>query len=183
MTVLGHVSWPPEPIETKRLLLRRTRPGDRASYIDLLCSDVVYRYLGGPQPRDAVERDVPAVPGNRPGVFAVEALGSFIGIVTLGRRDQDRPGHLRARGNELEISYLFLPSSWGHGYATEAAAAVLGWLEHVCPEESVVLCTQVANDTSVRLAHRLGFRKVELFMEFDAEQWFGVRHPGTCPST
>ena len=181
MTVLGHVSWPPYPIETKRLSLRRTQASDRASYSDLLCSDVVYRYLGGPRTREVVEREVPEVPGDRPGVFGVEALGSFLGIVSLGRRGQDRPGHLRAQGNELEISYLFLPSCWGHGYATEAVAAVLGWLEQVLPEEPVVLCTQVANETSVRLAHRLGFREAGRFMEFDAEQWFGVRHPGTCP--
>ena len=124
---------------------------------------------------------MPEVPGNRPGVFAVEAGGSFIGIVTLGRRDQGRPGHLRAQGDELEISYLFLPSCWGHGYATEAAAAVLEWLAEALPEEPVVLCTQVANETSVRLALRLGFRESERFMEFDAEQWFGIRHPPALP--
>lgn len=181
MTALGNAGWPPDPIETKRLLLRPTRASDRASYIDLQCSDVVYRYLGGPKLREVIEREVPDVPGNRPGVFGVEALGSFIGIVTLGRRDQDRPGHLQAQGNELEISYLFLPSYWSHGYATEAASAVLDWLEQVQPEEPVVLCTQVANGTSVRLAQRLGFREAGRFMEFDAEQWFGVRHPGSRP--
>ncbi len=182
MTVLGNVNWPPEPISTERLLLRPTKATDRAPYIDMVCSDVVYRYLGGPRSRDVIEREVPEVPGDRPGVFGVEARGSLIGIVTLGRRDQDRPGHLQGQGNQLEISYLFQPSSWGHGYATEAVASVLGWLEQVLPEEAVVLCTQVANESSVRLARRLGFRKSAQFLEFDAEQWFGVRHPGTRPT-
>lgn len=181
MTALGNVRWPPDPIETKRLSLRPMKATDRSAYVDLLCSDVVYRYLGGPRPRDVIEREVPEVPGERPGAFGVEALGAFIGVVTLGRRDPDRPGHLQAQGGELEISYLFRPSCWGRGYATEAAAAVLGWLERALPEEPVVLCTQVANDSSVRLAHRLGFEEAQRFMEFGAEQWFGVRHPGARP--
>jgi len=37
-----------------------------------------------------------------------------------------------------------------------------------------VLCTQTANDRSVRLAAKLGFTEVERFEEDGAEQWFGV---------
>ena len=40
-----------------------------------------------------------------------------------------------------------------------------------------MLCTQTANDRSMRVAERLGFVEVERFEEFDAEQWFGVRWP------
>ena len=41
----------------------------------------------------------------------------------------------------------------------------------------MVLCTQTANATSMRLAARLDFAEVERFEEFGAEQWFGVRWP------
>lgn len=177
MADLGEVPWPPDPIETRRLTLRRTEAGDRDGYIALMCSDEVQRFLGGPRQRENVERAVPQVPDNRPGVFAVEADGLFIGTVTVDRRDPDRPGHLRTQGNEVEVGYLFLPVFWGNGYATEAVAAVLGWIEHVLPEEPVVLCTQSANDASVRLAARLGFVETERLVEFDAEQRFGARTP------
>ena len=40
--------------------------------------------------------------------------------------------------------------------------------------EPVVLCTQTANDRSMRLAAKLGFTEVERFEEYGAEQWFGV---------
>lgn len=42
----------------------------------------------------------------------------------------------------------------------------------------MVLCTQVANDRSLRLAGRLGFTEAARFEEYGAEQWFGVRAPG-----
>jgi RimJ/RimL family protein N-acetyltransferase len=177
MADLGDVPWPPEPVETQHLLLRRTQARDRDACIELMCSEEVHRYLGGAQRREDVERAVPEVPGDRPGVFAVEADGSFVGNVFVNRRDPDRPGHVRPEGGEVEIGYLFLPASWGRGYATEAVAAVLGWIDDVLPAEPVVLCTQSANVASVRLAARLGFVETERFVEFDADQWFGARPP------
>jgi RimJ/RimL family protein N-acetyltransferase len=172
---LADVPWPPDPLATPRLLLRRTEARDRDGFIALMCSADVRRYLGGARPREDVEREVPQVPGDRPGVFAVEADGALIGHVFVNRREADRPGHLREQGEEVEVGYVFLPASWGHGYATEAVTAVLAWVEQVLPGEPVVLCTQAANAASVRLARRLGFVEVDRFVEFDAEQWFGVR--------
>ncbi|GAA0909596.1 hypothetical protein GCM10009549_18160 [Streptomyces thermoalcalitolerans] len=58
-------------------------------------------------------------------------------------------------------------------------AAVLGWFAGVLPGEPVVLCTQTANDYSMRLAAKLGFTEVERFEEWGAEQWFGVWSPVT----
>lgn len=156
-------------------MLRATRTSDRPGYVELLCTDEPRRYLGGALDRDEVEATAPAVPGDRPGVFAVELAGEFIGAVSLARRDAERPGHLSASADEVEIGYLFLPASWGHGYATEAVAAVLDWTQTHLPSEPVVLCSQSANKAFVRLAARLGFREVDRFVEYDAEQWFGVR--------
>jgi hypothetical protein len=45
--------------------------------------------------------------------------------------------------------------------------------------EPVVLCTQTANDRSMRLAAKLGFTEVERFEQYGAEQWFGVWSPVT----
>lgn len=109
-----------------------------------------------------------------PGHFCVEKDGLFLGTVTLNRRPRSRPGHLSPEGNELEVSYTFLPDAWGKGYAEEAVGSVLRWVATQLPREPVVLCTQLANAASVRLAERLGFEKVEVLEEFGAEQWFGV---------
>jgi RimJ/RimL family protein N-acetyltransferase len=118
---------------------------------------------------------VPQIPGNRPGVFAVEREGVFIGAVSFVRRDRERPGHVRPECGEIELGYMFLPAAWGFGYASEAIRAALDWAARALPGEPVVLCTQSANTASVRLAQRLGFVEVERFEEFGAEQWFGSR--------
>ncbi|GAA3041279.1 N-acetyltransferase [Actinokineospora globicatena] len=146
----------------------------------MLSSTVVYAYLGGPRSREALESDIPEVPSKRPGVFTVERGGAMIGLITLDRRAADRQGHLRPDIEEVELGYLLLPQAWGFGYATEACAAALEWFAGVLPGEPVVLCTQTANDRSIRLATRLGFTEVERFQEFGAEQWFGAWTP---PST
>jgi len=109
----------------------------------------------------------------------VEHDGVFVGWVGLGRRDPSRPG---SEHPDLELSYVTPRSAWGHGFATEAAAAVLAWGDAVLGEP-VVLCTQTTNARSLALAGRLGFSEVGRLEEFGAEQWIGVRHPGVRRAT
>jgi RimJ/RimL family protein N-acetyltransferase len=144
----------------------------------MFTSAEVYTYLGGPRSRDELERTAPEIPGRRPGVFVIELDGAMIGMITIDRRDAERPGHVRPEAGEAEIGYLFLPHVWGRGYAAEACAAALDWFAGALPGEPLVLCTQTANDRSVRLAVKLGFTEAERFEEFDAEQWFGVWSTG-----
>jgi RimJ/RimL family protein N-acetyltransferase len=177
MTELGRGAWPPAPIRTERLVLREPESRDRAAFVELFASPEVGTYLGGPRPRDELERAMPEVPGRRPGQFVVELDGAMIGMVTLDRRDAERPGRVSPDAGEAELGYLFLPRAWGRGYAAEACAAALGWFAGARPGEPVVLCTQTANDRSMRLAAKLGFTEVERFEEFGAEQWFGVWSP------
>lgn len=177
MADLGIVAWPPAPLRTDRLVLRETEARDRPGVIELNASPEVRAHLGGPRPREELERQVPEVPGRRPGIFAVEHGGSLIGTVHLVRRDEERPGHVRPEAGEVELGYLFLPEVWGHGYATEACGAALAWVVRELPGEPVLLCTQTANTASVRVAEKLGFTEVARFEEFDAEQWLGVWSP------
>ncbi|WP_405533351.1 GNAT family N-acetyltransferase [Streptomyces avidinii] len=179
MIELGPVAWPPAPLRTERLLLRQSEARDRAAFIELFASPEVGTYIGGPRPRDELERAVPEVPGRRPGFFVVDAGGAMIGMITLDRRDPERPGHVRPDTAEAELGYMFLPEAWGRGYAAEACAAALDWFADALPGEPVVLCTRTANDRAMRLAAKLGFTEVERFEEYGAEQWFGVRSPVT----
>jgi RimJ/RimL family protein N-acetyltransferase len=175
---LGPVAWPPEPIRTERLVLREPEARDRAAFIELLASPEVGTYLGGPRPRDELERDMPGTPERPPGLFTVDLAGAAIGEVIL-RRAVVSPHRLPAAAGKAELGYLFLPEAWGFGYAAEACAAALGWLADELPGEPVVLFTQTANVRSMRLAARLGFTEVERFEAWGAEQWFGMRSPVT----
>ncbi|MFF7205573.1 GNAT family N-acetyltransferase [Streptomyces sp. NPDC008141] len=177
MTGLGPVAWPPAAIWTERLVLRQAEARDRAAFIELFASREVRTYLGGPRPREELEREVPALPGRRPGLFVIDLDGAMIGTISLDRRDAERPGHVRPDTAEAELGYMFLPEACGCGYAAEACAAVLDWVADVLPGQPVVLCTQTVNDRSMRLAAKLGFTEVERFEEYGAEQWLGVWSP------
>lgn len=172
---LGPVAWPPPVLRTERLVLREPAVLDRADLIELLASPEVRAYLGGPRPRDEIERAVYEVPEVHPGQFVVDHEGAMVGLVSFDRRDAGRPGRVSPEGGDVELSYTFLPGAWGHGYAAEACAAALDWFAGVLPTEPVVLCTQTANASSMRLAAKLGFTCLERFEEFGAEQWFGMR--------
>ena len=174
MEILGLVPWPPEPIKTERLVLRAPEARDRAACIELLASPEVNAYVGGPRPRDELEREMSKVPQQWPGSFVVDLDGAMIGQILLRRAT----GHSRpAAAGKADLGYLFLPRAWGFWYAAEACAAALGWLAGALPGEPVVLTTQTANVGSMRLAAKLGFAEVERFEAWDAEQWLGMRSP------
>ncbi|WP_371673881.1 GNAT family N-acetyltransferase [Streptomyces sp. NBC_00289] len=170
MTERGSVAWPPAPIRTERLVLREPEARDRAQFIELFSSPEVGAFIGGPRPRDGCERALPETPERRPGRFVIELDGAMIGTIELSRRDAERRSHVRPDAGEAELGYLFLPEFWGCGYAAEACAAALRWFADALPGEPVVLCTQTANERSMRLAAKLGFTEVQRFQEWGAEQ-------------
>jgi RimJ/RimL family protein N-acetyltransferase len=156
-------------------VLREPEARDRAAVIELLASPEVGTYLGGPQPRDELEREMPGTPG-RPGLFIADLGGAMIGQIILRRVTGHGPP---AAAGQAELGYLFLPEAWGFGYAAEACAAALGWFAGELPGEPVVLFTQTANARSMRLAAKLGFTEVGRFEAYGAEQWFGLWSPVT----
>ncbi len=176
MTELGPVAWPPAPIRTERLVLREPEARDRAAVIELLASPEVGTYLGGPRPRDELEREMPGAPERRPGLFIADLDGAMIGQVILRRATEHGPP---AAAGRAELGYLFLPQAWGFGYAAEACAAALGWFAGELPGEPVVLFTQTANARSMRLAAKLGFTEAERYEAYGGEQWFGMWSPVT----
>ncbi|MDT0616576.1 GNAT family N-acetyltransferase, partial [Streptomyces lancefieldiae] len=114
MDDLDSAAWPPAPIKTERLVLREPEARDRAAFIELHASPEVHTYLGGPRPRRELEREMPEVPGRRPGSFVVDLDGAMIGQILLRRATE----HLcPAAVGKVDLGYLFLPRAWGVGSA------------------------------------------------------------------
>lgn len=140
-------------IESDRLVLRKARDTDREGIVEVLTDPEVRAYLGGPRPREGVERfldqagtaSATAAPGSY--VIADRQTDLLAGILGLGRRTAGRPGHVTA--------------------ALRAAAEEL-------PDQPVLVVTQTANHRARRLADRLGFQEVSVFEEFDAQQTLAV---------
>jgi RimJ/RimL family protein N-acetyltransferase len=138
---------------TRRLLLRQWRRADLASFATLNADPEVMRYFPAPLTRrqsDEFAAHVQAtIAGQGWGLWAVEVpdRAPFIGFVGL-----NRPRFTPA----VEVGWRLDRRYWGHGYATEAAAASLtfGFERLDCDE--IVSFTATANDPSRRVMQRLG---------------------------
>ncbi|MGN6361655.1 MAG: GNAT family N-acetyltransferase [Thermomicrobiales bacterium] len=115
-------------LETERLLLRRFTPADVENLVELDSDPAVMHYLNGgvPTPRDIIERDI--LPRflasyDEMGEFgrwaAIEkATGEFLGWFSFRSHDD---AHL----DDVELGYRLRQASWGRGYATEGAQALI----------------------------------------------------------
>jgi RimJ/RimL family protein N-acetyltransferase len=183
MTTLPTLSAP--VIESDRVVLRMARDTDREGIIEVMTDPEVRTYLGGPRPRETVERflDAAGTAGATAEagsyVIADGQTGQFIGTLRLDRRAADRPGHVAVGGGELELSYVLQRGAWGAGLAFEAAAAALRAAAGELPDQPVLVVAQAANDRSRKLARRLGFQEVSQFEEFDARQVLAVAQLGS----
>lgn len=91
---------------------------------------------------------------------------------TVWRREDGAPlGTVEATISQhhiAEIGYMFDPRTWGQGYATEAAAAMI---EHLRAQGAVEIQAEidVRNQASKAVAARLGLRCV--FTQHGEEYW------------
>lgn len=60
-------------------------------------------------------------------------------------------------GTDVELGYAFGPASWGHGYATEAARAILAEAFGALDLPRVVAVTRDENTASQHVLRKLGF--------------------------
>ncbi len=148
-------------IQTERLLLRRWEPSDIEPYAELCRDPEVMRWIGSGSLRTR-EECVEAISYFEKfweekgfGLFAVELLSSqeFIGFTGLAV-----PEFLPEVMPSVEIGWRLARSTWGHGFATEAARASLEFGFNECELERVVSIHQVGNDASGRIMTKIGMR-------------------------
>jgi ribosomal-protein-alanine N-acetyltransferase len=144
-------------ITTGRLLLRDWHEEDLEPFAALNGDPEVMRYFPATLTRaesDALARHIQGLMTVHGwGLWAVEVRGGapFIGFVGLNRVRFE--AHFTPA---IEVGWRIDRPFWGHGYATEAAAAALSFAfdELQCPE--VASFTSLLNERSVRVMRRLG---------------------------
>ena len=70
------------------------------------------------------------------------------------RRRHATEGQEPDEGSEVELGWMLIRDHWGHGYAAEAALALLDWTDR----RRLVSLIQHGNERSVRVAEKLGER-------------------------
>jgi ribosomal-protein-alanine N-acetyltransferase len=137
---------------------------DRETLRQLLTDYAVRQYLGGALSEQDADRRADALalaPSENRWSVRLRENGQCIGLVELARH-HDR--------EDIEVSYQFLPTSWGTGLATEAVSAVIGYCFDELRLERLVAETQAANLPSRRLLERCGMREFKKVSRFGEDQ-------------
>jgi len=117
----------PLPLQTERLVIRPYRDDDATALHDVFGSPEVMRWTPSPPSKDVAETAqrlarTMAFTARQPPGFGLWALelktpSEFLGQVGLFP--------VEGKGPEVEVAYELAPRVWGHGYATEAARALV----------------------------------------------------------
>ncbi len=140
-------------LETDRLVLRLPRREDFDAYAELMGDEEAARFIGGQLDRASAWRKFLQMPGawmvQGFAMFAVveKASGSWIGQAGPWQ-PEGWPG--------TEVGWSFLRSSWGRGFATEAATATIDWAFDQLGWTDVIHTIHPDNRPSQALAQRLG---------------------------
>ena len=144
-------------LETPRLILRGWRPGDARAHAAITADPEVMRHLGGVLSAPQSWRQMAQHAGHWVlrgyGPWAIErrADGALLGRAGLWNPD-GWPG--------LELGWVLARHAWGHGYATEAARAAMGWAWASVEADRLISVIAPENTASVRVAERLGLSPV-----------------------
>lgn len=142
-------------IETERLLLREWRESDRDAWAQLNADPEVMEFFPATLDRTAsdaaFDRFSARLTERGWGLWAVEHDGGFLGFTGLNPVGFDA-GFAPA----TEIGWRLRREAWGHGFATEAARAAVGFAFEQLALHELVSFTTVANARSRAVMERLG---------------------------
>jgi RimJ/RimL family protein N-acetyltransferase len=171
----------PPSFTTRRLLLTPRAPRDLDAMAEMDADREVMRFVGEPQtgPEHRAELatwfdDSEDAPGH--GGWTLRPLDEpdrYLGWVILYP--------LRGWEPDVEIGWRLVRDAWGHGYATEAARAIMDHAFGTVGLDRVVAVLDVDNDRSRRVCEKLGMHAAGLRRAYDADLALYVRERGGGP--
>ncbi len=144
----------PAPIlETERLILRPPVGDDFDAWAAFSADEVVMRHLGGAQSRAVAWRGMCIMTG----AWVVRGFSMFSVIEKASGRWIGRLGPWEPEGwPGTEVGWGLAREAWGKGYATEGAAACIGYAFDVLGWTEVIHTIAPDNIESQAVARRLG---------------------------
>lgn len=149
-----------KPIETQRLILRQWQDEDRPHFARINADPLIMEYM--PRllpPADSdklVERFKKHIKKHGYGMYAVERKedGAFIGTVGLNNVE-----FKAAFTPAVEIAWRLDYGAWGHGYATEAARALIEYAFSELKLKEILSFTVHDNTASTHMMEKLGMTR------------------------
>jgi RimJ/RimL family protein N-acetyltransferase len=145
-------------LETERLILRRLSDADADFILDLLNQPSFLRYIGDKGVRnidDAVKyiQTGPIASYERFGfgLYLAELKETSLPIGMCGLLKRDALP-------DPDVGFAFLPDYWSHGYAFEAASAVMNYGREVLGLPRIVAITALDNNASIKLLGKIGLK-------------------------
>jgi RimJ/RimL family protein N-acetyltransferase len=175
---------------TDRLCLRVPALRDAEALYDLFADAEVMQGLGK-EPVSTVDDARAAIEEGLAAGWQTDGLGPFVletgdrqvvgqaGLMIFDRRGWTPSNWMEAGSHaQPELGWALMRAHWGHGYATEAAAAIRDWA-HACRRiDRLVSLISPDNVRSQRVAERLGAVPTETVTPSDSKRTAVVwRHP------
>ena len=169
---------------TERLCLRMPAAEDADDLYALFADPEVMRGLGK-EPVSAVGEVRAMIEGGMIGGWRTDGLGAFIletaaadrqvvgqaGLMIFDRRDWTPSTWANAGSHaQPELGWALTRAHWGHGYATEAAAAIRDWAHERPNVDRLVSLISPDNVRSQRVAKRLGAMPTETVTPADSKR-------------
>jgi RimJ/RimL family protein N-acetyltransferase len=180
-------SWKTLRLETERLRLRPATLQD-AGALDALFTDPEVMSGLGRAPdaaRAMIEDGIASWKRDGLGPFVIETTAGNMhvvgqaGLMIFDTRGWT-PSNWSAAGRHAqpELGWALIRAHWGHGYATEAAAAIRDWAYRRGSVDRLVSLITPDNSRSQRVARRLGAVPTETVTPLDSRRTAVVwRHP------
>ena len=161
---------PPEWRSTARLSLRPPTPADVPAVLRLLSDPSVVEH----NPSDLVVKlsEIEALFGRWLGHWSEHGFGNCCVFEKETGRLIGNCGirWMSVQGAPvLNLMYRFDPGTWGRGYATEAAWAVLDWTRQHLPGQVVLARVRPGNLASQGVATKIGLRRDPSFDDQGAD--------------
>lgn len=153
-------------IQTPRLVIRSYEESDCDHWVELCNDDEIGRYLPPSEPvtpadyADALRRrrEMEQARGYCFWAVVERETNTYVGQCGLKPYELDEA--------QTEMGYHYLPNTWGRGYATEAASAVLRYGFDTVGLERILAVADPNNVGSWRVMQKVGMRYAGLIDDY-----------------